>query len=177
MMGVDRCRCAGAPLARRLSLLVALGALTAAACARNPKPSAPPTTPAGGGEARAPRSAGDGRNTSGATQSLDAKELKAEQVQSVEELIQGRFAGVQVVRLPGGGFSLRIRGASSFMSGNEPLYVVDGIALPPAPGGALIGVDPRDIESIQVLKDASTTSSYGVRGANGVILIKTKRGR
>jgi TonB-dependent SusC/RagA subfamily outer membrane receptor len=63
------------------------------------------------------------------------------------------------------------------VSGNEPLYVVDGIALPPAPGGALIGVDPRDIERIEVLKDAAATSSYGVRGGNGVILIRTKRGR
>jgi TonB-dependent SusC/RagA subfamily outer membrane receptor len=148
----------------RVGLLAALTVLTT--CSQNPKPSSSP----------APQGAGEGQ-TPGATQSLDAKELKTDRVQSVEELIQGRFAGVQVIRLPGGGFSLRIRGASSFMSGSEPLYVVDGIALPPAPGGALIGVDPRDIERIEVLKDAAATSSYGVRGANGVILIRTKRGR
>jgi TonB-dependent SusC/RagA subfamily outer membrane receptor len=142
---------------------------TLSACSQPPKPAAEPPAPA--------PSPNPARTASGATQSLDAKELKGEQVQSVEDLIQGRFAGVQVVRLPGGGFSLRIRGAGSFTGGNEPLYVVDGIALPPAPGGALIGVDPRDIESIQVLKDASATSWYGVRGANGVIVIKTKRGR
>ena len=113
----------------------------------------------------------------GATQALDSKGLKADRgVQSVEELIQGRFAGVEVVRLAGGGFSLRIRGAGSFMSSGEPLYVLDGIALPPAPGGALVGVAPHDIDRIEVLKDPSTTSLYGVRGANGVILIKTKRG-
>ena len=150
---------------RGAGLLVVLTVL--AACAQSPRPSAEP----------APRSAGEAQTASGATQSLDAKELKTDRVQSVEELIQGRFAGVQVIRLPGGGFSLRIRGAGSLVSGNEPLYVVDGITLPPAPGGALIGVDPRDIERIEVLKDASTTSAYGVRGANGVILIRTKRGR
>ena len=149
----------------RFGLIAVLAVLTA--CSQNAKPSAEP----------APRSAGEAQTTAGATQSLDAKELKTDRVQSVEELIQGRFAGVQVIRLPGGGFSLRIRGAGSLVSGNEPLYVVDGIALPPAPGGALIGVDPRDIERIEVLKDAAATSSYGVRGGNGVILIRTKRGR
>jgi TonB-dependent SusC/RagA subfamily outer membrane receptor len=175
MVHFGRCCHARAQLARRLDLLVALGALTA--CSHNRKPATEPSTAPGAAEASAPRSAGEGRTASGATQSLDAKELKADRAQSVEELIQGRFAGVQVIRLASGGFSLRIRGAGSFVSGNEPLYIVDGIALPPAPEGALIGVDPRDIERIEVLKDASSTSSYGVRGANGVILIKTKRGR
>jgi TonB-dependent SusC/RagA subfamily outer membrane receptor len=147
----------------RVGLLAGL-----AACAQTAKSSSEP----------APRDTTAGRIATGATQSLDSKELKSDRgVQRVEELIQGRFAGVEVVRLAGGGFSLRIRGAGSFMSGNEPLYVVDGIPLSPAPGGALVGVDPRDIERIEVLKDASATSSYGVRGANGVILIKTKRGR
>jgi TonB-dependent SusC/RagA subfamily outer membrane receptor len=154
--------------ARSVSSGGLLAALTVlAACSQNPNPSPEP----------APRSAGEGQTASGATQSLGAKELKTDRVQSVEELIQGRFAGVQVIRLPGGGFSLRIRGAGSLMSGSEPLYVVDGITLPPAPGGALVGVDPRDIERIEVLKDAAATSPYGVRGANGVIVIRTKRGR
>jgi TonB-dependent SusC/RagA subfamily outer membrane receptor len=148
-----------------------------AACAHHRGPAVDPRGPAGADSAQMRPSTGEGRTGAGARQSLDAAELKTDRVQSVEELIQGRFAGVQVVRVPGGGFSLRIRGAGSFMSGSEPLYVVDGIALPPAPGGALIGVDPRDIERIEVLKDAAATSSYGVRGANGVILIRTKRGR
>jgi TonB-dependent SusC/RagA subfamily outer membrane receptor len=152
-----------------LSMPAVLAVITA--CSQSPKPSPEPAPEP------ARRRADDTQSASGATQSLDAKELKTDRVQSVEELIQGRFAGVQVVRLPGGGFSLRIRGAGSFTGGNEPLYVVDGVALPPAPGGALIGVDPRDIERIEVLKDAAATSSYGVRGANGVILIRTKRGR
>jgi TonB-dependent SusC/RagA subfamily outer membrane receptor len=155
----------GARVAHRLGLLALTTVL--AGCSQNPKASTA-TVPAGAGEARRP---------SGGAQTLGASELKPEQFQSVEEVIQGRFPGVEVVRLAGGGFSLRIRGAGSFMSGNEPLYVVDGTPLPPTPGGALIGVDPRDIESIQVLKNAPDTALYGVRGANGVIVIRTKRGR
>ena len=124
-----------------------------------------------------PPAPGGPRPTASGTTSLDTGALKTDQALNVEELIQGRFAGVQVVRLAGGGFSLRIRGAGSFVSSNEPLYVVDGVPLPSAPGGALVGVDPRDIDRIEVLKDISATSPYGVRGANGVILIRTKRGR
>jgi TonB-dependent SusC/RagA subfamily outer membrane receptor len=169
MIHLEECYQPGLCLSCRVCFVVLLGTL--AACSHQRHPTAE-TSPA-------PASPGstDERNTSGATQTLEARELKAERAQSVEELIQGRFAGVQVIRLPGGGFSLRIRGAGFLMSNSEPLYIVDGIALPPAPGGALVGVDPRDIERIDVLKDASTTSSYGVRGANGVILIRTKRGR
>jgi TonB-dependent SusC/RagA subfamily outer membrane receptor len=168
MIHLEECYQAGLRLPYRVGFVV-FGVL--AACSHQRQPTVE-TTPV-------PASADstEGRNTYGATQALEAKDLKAERAQSVEELIQGRFAGVQVIRLPGGGFSLRIRGAGSLMSSSEPLYIVDGIALPPAPGGALVGVDPRDIERIDVLKDVSTTSSYGVRGANGVILIKTKRGR
>jgi TonB-dependent starch-binding outer membrane protein SusC len=149
----------------RVGLLAVLAGL--AACAQTARSSSEP----------APRDTTAGRMGTGATQSLDSKALKSERgPQSVEELIQGRFSGVEVVRLTSGGFSLRIRGAGSFMSSGEPLYVLDGIALPPAPGGALVGVAPHDIDRIEVLKDASATSLYGVRGANGVILIKTKRG-
>jgi TonB-dependent SusC/RagA subfamily outer membrane receptor len=151
---------------QRVGLLVGLAVL--AACAQTPKSPSDP----------APRDTAGGRMATGATQSLDSKQLKTERgAQGVEELIQGRFAGVEVVRLAGGGFSLRIRGAGSFMSSNEPLYVLDGVPLPQAPGGALVGVAPHDIERIEVLKDASSTALYGVRGANGVILITTKRGK
>lgn len=93
----------------------------------------------------------------------------------VEELFVGRFPGVEVFRGPNG-LSVRIRGASSVMGSNEPLYVIDGMTIDPGPGGALIGLNPADIEKIEVLKDAGSTAMYGVRGANGVILIKTKRG-
>jgi TonB-dependent SusC/RagA subfamily outer membrane receptor len=93
----------------------------------------------------------------------------------VEELFVGRFPGVEVWRVPEG-LSVRIRGATSVMGSTEPLYVIDGMTIDPGPGGALVGLNPADIEKIEVLKDAGSTAMYGVRGANGVILIKTKRG-
>ena len=95
-------------------------------------------------------------------------------VSNAAQALQGRTAGVQVTqnsRAPGGSISVRIRGANSISSSNEPLYVVDGF---PTSNGA--DINPNDIESMQILKDASATAIYGARGANGVILITTKRG-
>lgn len=92
-----------------------------------------------------------------------------------EELMDGRFPGVQVVRLAGGGIAVRVRGATSIMGSNEPLYVLDGMTLEPGPGGALLGINPADIARIEVLKDIGSTSMYGVRGANGVVLITTRK--
>jgi TonB-dependent SusC/RagA subfamily outer membrane receptor len=94
--------------------------------------------------------------------------------QSVEEILKGRVAGVTVTRSDGG-IAVRIRGATSIYGSNEPLYVLDGVPIQPGPGGSLSGIDPYDIESIQVLKDPADTALYGMRGANGVIVIKTKR--
>ncbi|MET0300488.1 MAG: TonB-dependent receptor [Flavitalea sp.] len=114
---------------------------------------------------------------------------------SVAQLIQGRAAGVQVTQssaAPGGGVSIRIRGSSSINAGNEPLYVVDGFpinnAAPivamgigfggnPPPANPLNSINPADIQSIEILKDASATAIYGSRGANGVVLITTKKGK
>jgi len=95
--------------------------------------------------------------------------------QSVEQVLMGRFPGVEVTRTPDGGFAVRIRGGSSIRSSNTPLYVLDGVAIDPGPNGYLTGVNPNDIESIQVLKEPAETALYGVRGANGVIIIKTKQ--
>src|SRR5205814_6693821 len=72
------------------------------------------------------------------------------------------------------GIAVRIRGNSSINGNLEPLYVIDGLVIQPGPGGALVGINPHDIASIEVLKDAASLSYYGVRAANGVILIKTK---
>src|SRR5438309_92172 len=80
-----------------------------------------------------------------------------------------------VSRTADGGIAVRIRGAASFNASAQPLYVVDGIPMQPGPNGSLTGINPYDIESIQVLKDAADTAIYGMRGANGVIVIKTKR--
>jgi iron complex outermembrane receptor protein len=87
----------------------------------------------------------------------------------------GRFPGVEVTRTPDGGFAVRIRGGSSIRSGNTPLYVLDGVVIDPGPNGHLTGVNPNDIESIEVLKEPAETALYGLRGSNGVIIIKTKR--
>ena len=95
--------------------------------------------------------------------------------QSLEELLQGRIAGVTVSRTADGGIAVRIRSQTSINGTNEPLYVLDGITIQPGPYGSLSGISPFDIESIEVLKDAVSTAMYGGRGANGVIVIKTKR--
>ncbi len=93
---------------------------------------------------------------------------------SLEQLLAGRIAGVSVSRAPGGGISVLIRGPSSFYLTGQPLYVVNDVPVEPGPGGTLSWLNPQDITSIAVLKDPSTTAIFGVRGANGVILIKTK---
>ena len=93
-----------------------------------------------------------------------------------EELFAGRFPGVQVFQ-SGGGLTIRIRGGSSINGSNEPLYVIDDQIIEPGPGGALMGINPQDIEKIEVLKDAGSTAIYGSRGANGVIVIRTQRTR
>ncbi len=92
----------------------------------------------------------------------------------LEKVLQGRVAGVSVMRTADG-IAVRIRGGSSIYGNNEPLYVLDGMPIQPGPNGALSGLNPYDIESIKVLKDAADTAMYGIRGANGVIVIKTKR--
>jgi len=90
-----------------------------------------------------------------------------------EELFVGRFPGVRVVAVPGG-ISIRIRGTSTINGDSAPLYVVDGFPID-APNG-LLTINPQDIAKIEILKDIGSTSYYGVRGANGVVLISTKRG-
>jgi TonB-dependent SusC/RagA subfamily outer membrane receptor len=95
-------------------------------------------------------------------------------VARAEELLAGRFPGVEVLSSPGG-IIVRIRGTTTVYGSNEPLYVIDGMTIEPGPGGALVGINPSDIEKIEVLKDIGSTAQYGSRGANGVILIRTKR--
>jgi iron complex outermembrane receptor protein len=105
-----------------------------------------------------------------------ADQWSGQNAADAQELFEGRFPGVQVSRTPDG-IAVRIRGASSLYGENEPLYVVDGMTIQPGPGGALVGINPGDIEKIEVLKDIGSTAMYGSRGANGVILIKTKRAK
>lgn len=83
--------------------------------------------------------------------------------------------GLRIQRTATGGISVElVRGPSSFYSSNQPLYIVDDAPFQPGPGGVLTGVNPHDIESIKLLQNPADTAIYGVRGANGVIIIRTK---
>jgi TonB-dependent SusC/RagA subfamily outer membrane receptor len=95
--------------------------------------------------------------------------------QPIEKILADRVAGVRLGRTPDGLLTVQIRGASSLNSDAQPLYVIDGIAITPGPGGSLSGINPYDIASIEVLKDAASITMYGSRAANGVILIKMKK--
>ncbi|MFL5743675.1 MAG: SusC/RagA family TonB-linked outer membrane protein [Niastella sp.] len=113
----------------------------------------------------------------GAVATLSAKAYKDQPVVNASSALQGRVAGVAVTNnsgAPGGGVKIRIRGANSVNASNDPLYVVDGIALS---SNGLSDINVNDIESMEVLKDASATAVYGSRGANGVILVTTKSGK
>jgi len=132
----------------------------------------------------------------GSVSSIKETESMKSQYSTVDGLLQGRISGIQVSSVggqPGGGISVKIRGINSLRGNNEPLYVIDGVVISSAgedtgaafsggnesatPTNGLAGINPRDIESMEVLKDASATAIYGSRGANGVILITTKQGK
>jgi TonB-linked SusC/RagA family outer membrane protein len=119
----------------------------------------------------------------GSVGTVKAEEIQERQLPSLNQAIAGRIAGVSVnvnSGRPGGQTSVRIRGSSTINASNNPLYVIDGIILPVGTqtqnSNAIDFINPADIASIEVLKDASATAIYGARGANGVILITTKRG-
>ncbi len=114
----------------------------------------------------------------GAISKVSSKDFKDQPINSLDQAMVGQMSGVDVVQVsgePGANASFRIRGLSSISAGNEPLVVVDG--MPVSYQSSLATINPNDIESIEVLKDASAASIYGSRGANGVVLITTKKGR
>ncbi len=120
----------------------------------------------------------------GAVGSVRAAQLQERPAASLNQSLAGRISGVQVNTnsgRPGGRTNIRIRGFSSINSSNNPLYVVDGVMLPQGnqtqASQAIDYINPNDIVAVEVLKDASSTAIYGARGANGVILITTKRGK
>lgn len=115
------------------------------------------------------------RDAPGAT-AVTGEDIERTPSVPVEELVTNKFPGVWISRTADGGLAIRIRGATSMQGRNEPLYIIDGTPIQPGPHGGLTGISPGDIASIQVLKDAAATTMYGVRGANGVIIIKTKVG-
>ncbi len=127
---------------------------------------------------------------SGSSASISSENISKLPSLSVNQALQGQASGVMVTSnsgTPGGGISVRVRGQATISGNSDPLYVIDGVPVIAGNlqqdgfGGqtqnALAGLNPQDIESIEVLKDASTTAIYGTRGANGVVLITTKRGK
>jgi TonB-linked SusC/RagA family outer membrane protein len=133
-------------------------------------------------------------DVTGSVVSLKAKDLTPGANVSVEQTLMGRASGVQIYQKsgePGSAMSVKIRGASSITAGNDPLYVIDGMPVNnlapvsasgsgfvnvPNPRNPLNSLNPADIESIEILKDASATAIYGSRGSNGVVMITTKKG-
>ncbi len=129
------------------------------------------------------------RDITGAVATFNTENLDERPVARVDQAMVGQMAGVRVKQtsgLPGRGFSVQVRGTGSIGANNEPLYVIDGFPLEVSrqndnggftTGNPLDNLNPNDIESIQVLKDASAAAIYGSRGSNGVVLITTKKGR
>ncbi len=105
---------------------------------------------------------------------VTSDEMARQPAGSLDQLLAGRISGVMVTAAPGGGISVRIGGPTSFLLSQEPLYVVDGVPIEAGPNGTLSWLNPQDVASIEVLKYGASTAIYGVRGANGVIVIKTK---
>mgnify|MGYP002777899777 CR=1 FL=1 len=123
------------------------------------------------------------RDVTGAVASVSAERIRELPVASLDRALAGQVAGVQVQQAtgtPGGGVTVRVRGTGSISAGNEPLYVIDGFPVEANYSQAqnpLATINPGDIESIEILKDASATAIYGSRGSNGVVIITTKRGK
>lgn len=105
---------------------------------------------------------------------LTAEDIRRSPGQSLEQLLLARVPGLSLTRGADGRTVLRLRGANTFMGQEEPLIVVNDIELGPSVTSNLAAIDVHDIETVQVLRDAAATAAYGVRGANGVIIIRTK---
>jgi TonB-dependent starch-binding outer membrane protein SusC len=159
------------PFARGRSLawatLALLGCHATSAERRTSPRAAPATVQVGYGTHEA-------RDVNTAVSSASGEKMRSNSPRTVADMLVGRFPGVEVRQLPNGSASIRIRGSRSFRSNEEPLIVVDGI---PQHSGSksLTDLNVRDVESIEVLKDAAATAVFGSRGANGVILVSTRR--
>ncbi|WP_238584518.1 TonB-dependent receptor plug domain-containing protein [Chryseobacterium sp. Leaf180] len=134
------------------------------------------------------------KERTGSIAKISAKDIENQPVTNVLSSAQGRMAGVSIIQnsgVPGGGFDIQIRGKNSIRrEGNEPLYIIDGVPigaetpslytatiLPFSSINPLNSINPNDIESFEILKDADATAIYGSRGANGVVIVTTKKGR
>ena len=114
----------------------------------------------------------------GAAQGATSADVRQSPNVPIEQQLMARSPGVVIGRTSAGSLTIRVRGGSSSVQGNNaPLYIVDGVPFSPSTDGGLSGINPYDIQSIRVLKDAADITMYGVRGANGVIVIRTKKAR
>jgi TonB-dependent SusC/RagA subfamily outer membrane receptor len=134
--------------------LVLLGLLAGWACGGNPQPESNDAGPS--------------------DRTVTAEDIQRSPSKPIEQVLMEQFPSV-VVERRGNALSIRIRGRATIQGDTEPLYVIDGMSTNPGPGGGITGLNPYDIESIRVLTNASETAMYGLRGANGVIVIKTKQ--
>lgn len=159
-------------ITRRLAaaLLVAAPLALGACGGSKPRAATPP----------APRetAAGIQPTQSAGVSTVTGDDISKVPVQRIEEYLNGRVPGLQVFRDESGNYSIRIRGSQKFgQGGEEPLLVLDGFPVQPGSvSTVLAGLNPQEIARVEVLKDASSTAMYGSRGANGVLVIKTKRG-
>ena len=123
------------------------------------------------------------RNLTGAITKIDGDLLEIEESATIEQALKGKFAGVQVISTdgaPGSGVTLKIRGSSSITAGSAPLYVIDGFPYPVSDNpldNPLTNLAPGDIDNVTILKDIASTAIYGAEGANGVVLITTKKAK
>ena len=153
-------------LVSRVCSCVLVAGLATACASGNPAPPADFMTPAPSGS---PSVAQPGTTVTG--EDIDRAGATDD---AIERTLASKVPGVLVTRTPDGSVAIRIRGNSSINGNLEPLFVIDGVEIQPGPGGALSGINPHDIASIEVLKDAASLTYYGLRAGNGVILIKTK---
>jgi len=105
---------------------------------------------------------------------LTAEDIQRSPGQTLEQLLLARVPGMTLTRAPDGHAVLHLRGTTTLLGDEEPLFVVDGIPLEPNAAN-LTAIDPHDIQTVQVLRDTASTAAYGLRGANGVIIIRTKQ--
>jgi TonB-dependent starch-binding outer membrane protein SusC len=163
------------PITLPPAVIAALALTMATGCAH--KSASAPVPAAGGEEVRLGYSSESRDGSTASVATLSAEDMARQRVSRLEELLE-RLPGVEVRPRPNGEFSVRIRGMRSLIGNNEPLYVIDGI--PMSVHGAMsatTGINPGDIARIDVLKDTGSLAMYGSRGANGVIVITTRRGR
>lgn len=154
-------------------VMIGLGLSALAGCSRAMQPPADPDA----GRAQTGMAAEDVALETGAVTSIRMTARDRTRFNDMQQFLEGRVAGLQVIRGGNGQYSLRIRGTTSLNMSNEPLVVIDGMPVPPeGVSNALAVLTPDMVTEVNVLKDAGTTAFYGVRGANGVIAITTRRG-